>query len=608
MQERVQQRNESTTAYFHSKVRLCHEVNLDFNDTREQVLTGLRSRELCTILLGRTHDDDDDLLHDILEFERIERERRELFGSRNRSFMTPSFSERSTPATMTREETVDSNDGMDRRQPLPSKNQHGECKCYNCNIYDHIARDCPEPKRPLKCQRCQATDHTQRNCQAFSSNEANVVTEAIPCTGAGHVLIKEVIFNDGFPLVGLIDTGSSGCLLRASAAARCGIEMVLEPTDLYGFGSENHPVTRSLGHCKAKVSIDGVVAKNIPVLIVPDDAQRVDILVGRTFTELPNVTYAKVGSTFRFYHLNDCPFVHLVSPAQQAELHVKTPEECTLQKNSVNYVTTSSDRSVTTFLGHCGRDVLPERKREEITATVDDPKQLGGDVKLKPDECIKNKMSAPSKSTNENSSIMLHAYNESRPDQFVCIVGCILGTIAFLVALISVVVLVSPSVAEDEVTTTAAAVPESSNGGRTRVEENTVVVPRETVKPNVPTTTETLTTNLRTTKSTNPPTTKSTNPPTTKSTAVRTTSPDTSTITTEIPQGHRGPFLCTVSVNFTESSLLPEDGLCGHHLLRVVLPEKQAIRLERHGFRPLLRAREKHAGYQHRCFLLSHVS
>ncbi|KAH7948228.1 hypothetical protein HPB52_019536 [Rhipicephalus sanguineus] len=33
MQERVQQRNESTTTYFHSKVRICHEVNLDFNDT-----------------------------------------------------------------------------------------------------------------------------------------------------------------------------------------------------------------------------------------------------------------------------------------------------------------------------------------------------------------------------------------------------------------------------------------------------------------------------------------------------------------------------------------------------------------------------------------------
>ncbi|KAL1485215.1 hypothetical protein MTO96_032099 [Rhipicephalus appendiculatus] len=92
---------------------------------------------------------------------------------------------------MTREETVDSNHGTDRRQPLPPINQHGERKCYNCNIYGHIARDCPEPKRPLKCQRCQATGHTLRNCKANSRNESNVVTEALPCTGAGHVLIKE---------------------------------------------------------------------------------------------------------------------------------------------------------------------------------------------------------------------------------------------------------------------------------------------------------------------------------------------------------------------------------------------------------------------------------
>lgn len=46
-------------------------LNLDFHDTREQVLIGLRSLELCTMLLERTHDDEDDLLHDILEFERI---------------------------------------------------------------------------------------------------------------------------------------------------------------------------------------------------------------------------------------------------------------------------------------------------------------------------------------------------------------------------------------------------------------------------------------------------------------------------------------------------------------------------------------------------------
>ncbi|KAL1467555.1 hypothetical protein MTO96_042089 [Rhipicephalus appendiculatus] len=182
------------------------------------------------------------------------------------------------------------------------------------------------------CQRCQATDHTQRNCQAFSSNESNVVTEALPCTGAGHVLIKEVIFNDDFALVGLIDTGSSACLLRASAAARCGIEMVQEPTPLYAFSSKNVPATRSLGHCQAKITINDVVAEKVPVLVVPDDAQSVDLLVGRTFTNLPFVTYCKVGNTFRFYHLDNCPFSGLVSFEEQSTLKLRPREECELQK------------------------------------------------------------------------------------------------------------------------------------------------------------------------------------------------------------------------------------------------------------------------------------
>ncbi|KAL1421766.1 hypothetical protein MTO96_022815 [Rhipicephalus appendiculatus] len=363
MQERVQQRNESTTAYFHSKVRLCQEVNLDFTDTREQVLTGLRSRELCTMLLGRTHDDDDDLLHDILEFERIEPERRELFGPRYRSLMSP-FSERTLP--MTREEAVDSNHGMDRRQQLPSINQYGQRKCYNCNVYGHTARDRPKPKRPLKCERCQATDHTKRYCQAFSSNESNVVAEALPYTGAGHVLIKEVTFNDDFTLVGLIDTGSSGWLLRASAAARWGIEMVQEPTPLYGFGSKNVPATRSLGHCQAKINVDGVVAEKVPVLVVPDDAQSVDVLVGRTFTNLPFVTCCKVGSTFRFYHLNDCPFSGVVPFEQQSKLKLRPREERELQQDTVNYITSSTDRYVTGLHEQCGRHVFLDVQQEEI--------------------------------------------------------------------------------------------------------------------------------------------------------------------------------------------------------------------------------------------------
>ncbi|KAH7979618.1 hypothetical protein HPB49_010196 [Dermacentor silvarum] len=95
-------------------------------------------------------------------------------------------------------------------------------------------------------------------------------------------------------MVGLIDTGSSGSLKCAPAEARCGMEIVQETTPLYGLGSKHVPTTRSISHCRAKINIDGVEARNIPVIIAPDDAQSFDTLVGRTFTELPYGTYAKI--------------------------------------------------------------------------------------------------------------------------------------------------------------------------------------------------------------------------------------------------------------------------------------------------------------------------
>ncbi|KAL1447840.1 hypothetical protein MTO96_028315 [Rhipicephalus appendiculatus] len=86
MYERVQQRNESSVVYFHAKMRLRKEVNLDFWNTREQIITGLPSKQLSTMLLGKSHEDDDDILHDIQEFERTEWERQAFFGSaRDRS-------------------------------------------------------------------------------------------------------------------------------------------------------------------------------------------------------------------------------------------------------------------------------------------------------------------------------------------------------------------------------------------------------------------------------------------------------------------------------------------------------------------------------------------
>ncbi|KAH7983641.1 hypothetical protein HPB52_013294 [Rhipicephalus sanguineus] len=100
-------------------------------------------------------------------------------------------------------------------------------------------------------------------------------------------LLKNVKWNSNETLVSMIDIGSSGCLLHESAAVQCGAEMLQEATTLYGFGSQGAPAVRAIGKCRANLVIDGVVGKNIPILVVPDAAQSVDLLVGHMFTKLP---------------------------------------------------------------------------------------------------------------------------------------------------------------------------------------------------------------------------------------------------------------------------------------------------------------------------------
>lgn len=63
MIDRMQQKDESLSAYFHAKTKLCVDLKLEFCGIKEQVL-GLWSKELC-ISLTRHHNSLDNLLHDI---------------------------------------------------------------------------------------------------------------------------------------------------------------------------------------------------------------------------------------------------------------------------------------------------------------------------------------------------------------------------------------------------------------------------------------------------------------------------------------------------------------------------------------------------------------
>ncbi|XP_064466392.1 uncharacterized protein LOC135377709 [Ornithodoros turicata] len=375
MKERVQQRNESTVAYFHAKIRLCTEANLDFCITREQVLVGLRSRQLCSPLMARVHDDEDDLLHDIQEFERVERERDERFGAVLKK-PTQDNELRSAEAKDGKDVQPQSggrvvSTGKDLRPPL--RNEEGDPKCYNCNEYGHVARDCSRPKRALLCLRCGKTGHTQRHCSDFvKRNETNVVGKPSEDVQQPQVLLKKVRWNGKANLVGMIDTGSSGCLLRKSAAECCGAEVQLEAAPLYGFGNSAVPATRTIGKCTADLEIDGVVGKNVSVLVVPDQAQTVDLLVGRTFTELPYITYARIGGVLRFWHRDDCPFSHLEPDQVNTQLRLKAKKDELLQEGTVNWITLTADENLSGEVSYrqCGEEYFIDMQQGEIKVPV----------------------------------------------------------------------------------------------------------------------------------------------------------------------------------------------------------------------------------------------
>ena len=118
--------------------------------------------------------------------------------------------------------------------------------------------------------------------------------------------------------------------------------------------------------------IDGVVGKNIAILVVPDEAQSVDLIVGRTFTELPYVTYAKLGDSLHFWHKDQCPFSHLEPLVSCSKLRSNAVEESTPQANVVNCVRVSPQSNVTdpVLFDNCGREILVDMEGGEITVPV----------------------------------------------------------------------------------------------------------------------------------------------------------------------------------------------------------------------------------------------
>ncbi|GBM39705.1 hypothetical protein AVEN_171960-1 [Araneus ventricosus] len=178
-------------------------------------------------------------------------------------------------------------------------NERGEPKCFNCSNFGHIARNCSLLKSVLTCREYDETDHKAINCVAKETNHSS--GESLSFRRVGEIseesnsFLKKAKINNCDNVQALIDTGSSCCLLKISVAQKLKLKLERAVNKVYGFGNQKMPALTSIGRIKADIEVDNVKAKNISIYVFPDDAQSFDLIIGRTWLDLPHIAYTKMG-------------------------------------------------------------------------------------------------------------------------------------------------------------------------------------------------------------------------------------------------------------------------------------------------------------------------
>ncbi|CAI6345769.1 unnamed protein product [Macrosiphum euphorbiae] len=305
LQARTQQRNETVYAYFHDKMRMCRQLKLSKSESKKLMCMGLHSKDMCNVLMSRTHNEEYEVLQDLRECDEVFQSRNERFKSTSNSKSTLSKEENFKNKTNPMKSPSTQTQPIKPVMPAAFKRENPEVKCYNCQLLGHIARDCPQPRRPLKCSKCKAEGHTAKYCTTRSPDIALVEQNQ---TDNRTVYIKDVYLNNSTDAIkGLVDTGSTLTIIRRSLAERYGMDITPRKIQLRVYG--NIPCVIGSGDTEAEVRID-TVSEKLKLLVVEDHMQNFDIIIGRTFINCANVSFIKTADQLIFAYDMPLPFTN----------------------------------------------------------------------------------------------------------------------------------------------------------------------------------------------------------------------------------------------------------------------------------------------------------
>ncbi|XP_060854877.1 uncharacterized protein LOC132932506 [Metopolophium dirhodum] len=392
LEARIQEPNEPTIDYFYAKLGLCHSLDLTFADTREYVVEGLRSQALTDWVYSRTHLNRDDLLSDIRDWERMRAKRKEKFEAAGSTFSKPRKPKATTEQPSAKSTSVapavlpKTTSGAVAGPNLTelktdASRDRPTIYCYNCRGTGHISKDCPKPRRPMKCSNCSSNQHTRGRCpevaersEVASAADHAYRVDASSSTRPKNPFSKTVLVN-GHAVTGLIDSGSSAVLIRLSIARECGIDVRDAVCPLYTVGNADQPGATTIGEGFANVTVDEVLGADHVLKVVPDNAIPVDVLVGRTWLNLPHVNYSKQAGEIVF-ESNSCVSVDALAKTYVAgddKIYVAETEQQPPTKEPITVDDVVFDANVT----EVQRESLIELLNEYRDAFAKNIKELG---------------------------------------------------------------------------------------------------------------------------------------------------------------------------------------------------------------------------------------
>jgi len=127
-------------------------------------------------------------------------------------------------------------------------------KCFNCQLFGHILRDCTCPKQPPKCTSCGELGHYKKNCTRVPAEVAWVNSS----TGLSKDMYTKpvTINNDIVILMALVDTASAVSIIKYGIVRKYGLNFSPKLIPLWGYGGKQR--IKNLGETMLTLSIDNM--------------------------------------------------------------------------------------------------------------------------------------------------------------------------------------------------------------------------------------------------------------------------------------------------------------------------------------------------------------